>query len=243
MDLTDRRLGLTPFDSFLLAGRVLLIFLFLGFIIQGTWNIARIFVSVVGLIACIMVAVGFKAKWSAAFLVLVLSVFNVFANNWWSVPSAHPQRDFLKYDFFQTLSIVGGLILLVNMGPGRSNSNPWIPLKLTSLLRWTFRGREKEDILVGHLWMVGRRYFLSLQPFVSTLALPKYSHHIYLSVAHTLPTSERVYKCVYCVLFLVATTEFLSRPLKNFKGNFYTVEVCTVEQILETSRRHTLTFT
>ncbi|KAG6812207.1 hypothetical protein H0H92_003943 [Tricholoma furcatifolium] len=109
---TDRK------KYFLLAGRVLLIFLFLGFILQGEWSIARVLVSVVGLAACVMVAVGFKAKWSAAFLVLVLSIFNVFANNWWSVHSAHPQRDFLKYDFFQTLSIVGGLILLVNMGPG-----------------------------------------------------------------------------------------------------------------------------
>jgi len=103
---------------FLLAGRVLLIFLFLGFIIQGEWSFMRVFVSIVGFVACVMVAIGFKAKWSAAFLVLVLSVFNVFANNWWAVHSAHPQRDFLKYDFFQTLSIVGGLILLVNMGPG-----------------------------------------------------------------------------------------------------------------------------
>ncbi|KAK7046648.1 surfeit locus protein 4 [Favolaschia claudopus] len=109
---TDRR------KYFLLAGRVLLIFLFLGFILQGTWSIARVFVSVFGLAACVMVAVGFKAKWSASFLGVVLSVFNVFANNWWSVHSKHPQRDFLKYDFFQTLSIVGGLILLVNMGPG-----------------------------------------------------------------------------------------------------------------------------
>ncbi|TFK97978.1 SURF4 family-domain-containing protein [Pterulicium gracile] len=103
---------------FLLAGRVLLIFLFLGFIIQGTWSIARVFVSVIGFVACVMVAIGFKARWSAVFLVLVLSVFNVFANNWWSVHANHPTRDFLKYDFFQTLSIVGGLILLVNMGPG-----------------------------------------------------------------------------------------------------------------------------
>jgi len=103
---------------FLLAGRVLLIFLFLGFIFQGTWSIGRAFLSLVGLVACVMVAVGFKAKWSASFLVIILSIFNVAVNNWWSVHSAHPARDFLKYDFFQTLSIVGGLILLVNMGPG-----------------------------------------------------------------------------------------------------------------------------
>ncbi|CAK5272885.1 unnamed protein product, partial [Mycena citricolor] len=106
-------------SAFLLAGRVLLIFLFLGFIIQGTWSIARVFVSLFGLAACIMVAVGFKAKWSAAFLVVVLSIFNVFANNWWSVHSKHPSGTSSSiYDFFQTLSIVGGLILLVNMGPG-----------------------------------------------------------------------------------------------------------------------------
>jgi len=109
---TDRK------KYFLLAGRVLLIFLFLGFVVQGTWSIGRVFVSLIGFSACVMVAVGFKARLSASFLVLVLSVFNVFVNNWWTVHSGHPRRDFLKYDFFQTLSIVGGLILLVNMGPG-----------------------------------------------------------------------------------------------------------------------------
>lgn len=103
---------------FQLTGRVLLIFLFIGFILRGSWTIARVFVSLIGLAACLMVVLGFKAKWSAALLVIILSIFNVFVNNWWSVHSAHPQRDFLKYDFFQTLSIVGGLLLLVNMGPG-----------------------------------------------------------------------------------------------------------------------------
>jgi ER-derived vesicles protein len=86
----------SPAFSFLLAGRVLLIFLFLGFIFQGEWNIGRAFLSLFGLIACIMVAVGFKAKWSASFLVITLSIFNVAVNNWWSVHSAHPTRDFLK---------------------------------------------------------------------------------------------------------------------------------------------------
>ncbi|KAG9299884.1 hypothetical protein G9A89_005413 [Geosiphon pyriformis] len=109
---TDRK------TYFQLAGRVLLIFLFLGFIFNGEWTLTRLGVSVIGFIACIMVVVGFKAKWSATFLVLFLSIFNVFINNWWSVHHTHPQRDFLKYDFFQTLSIMGGLLLLVNMGPG-----------------------------------------------------------------------------------------------------------------------------
>ncbi|EPQ30957.1 uncharacterized protein PFL1_01146 [Pseudozyma flocculosa PF-1] len=112
MSETDRKI------YFQLAGRVLLIFLFIGFIIQGTWSVARVLVSILGLGACVMVAVGFKARWSASFLVLLLSVFNLFVNNFWTVHSLHPSRDFLRYDFFQTLSIVGGLLLLVNMGPG-----------------------------------------------------------------------------------------------------------------------------
>jgi hypothetical protein len=73
---------LTP-SSFQLAGRILLIFLFVGFIFQGSWSIARVLVSVVGLGACIMVAVGFKAKYSASFLVALLSIFNVLINNWY----------------------------------------------------------------------------------------------------------------------------------------------------------------
>lgn len=129
------------------AGRVLLIFLFAGFIFAGDWSFWRVAVSFFGFIACVMVVVGFKAKFSAIMLVVILSVFNLFVNNWWTVSycasssnpvlscllktclliivcflqlhAKHPHKDFAKYDFFQILSIVGGLLLLVNMGPGQ----------------------------------------------------------------------------------------------------------------------------
>jgi len=102
-----------------LAGRVLLIFLFVGFVFAGEWSIWRVCVSMFGFVACIMVVVGFKAKFSAVLLVLILSVFNLFVNNFWTLHPHHPHKDFAKYDFFQILSIVGGLLLLVNMGPGQ----------------------------------------------------------------------------------------------------------------------------
>jgi ER-derived vesicles protein len=83
---------------FQLAGRVLLIFLFLGLILRGgTWTMGRIVITIFGLLACTMVAVGFKAKYSAVVLVAMLSVFNVLINNFWSVGTSHPHRDFLKY--------------------------------------------------------------------------------------------------------------------------------------------------
>ncbi|GAA5874237.1 hypothetical protein JCM1840_000611 [Sporobolomyces johnsonii] len=103
---------------FQLFGRVLLVLLFLGFVFNGQTGVAKGAVSVSGLVACLFVAVGYKAKQSALFLVVVLGAFNFTVNAWWRVHKSHPQRDFLKYDFFQTLSIVGGLLLLVNLGAG-----------------------------------------------------------------------------------------------------------------------------
>lgn len=68
-----------------LAGRVLLIFLFIGFVFAGQWSVWRVIVSIFGFIACVMVVVGFKAKMSAVILVILLSVFNVLVNNFWTV--------------------------------------------------------------------------------------------------------------------------------------------------------------
>ncbi|KIW52827.1 hypothetical protein PV05_08444 [Exophiala xenobiotica] len=102
-----------------LGGRVLLIFLFIGFVFAGEWSFWRVLVSMVGFVACVMVVVGFKAKLSAIILVVLLSIFNVLVNNFWTLHHNHPHKDFAKYDFFQILSIMGGLLLLVNMGPGQ----------------------------------------------------------------------------------------------------------------------------
>lgn len=113
LDEKDRKM------YFQLAGRVLLIFLFVGFVFAGEWSLGRVIVILIGAVACVMVVVGFKAKWSAVMLVVILSVFNLLVNNFWTLHPHHPHKDFAKYDFFQILSIVGGLLLLVNMGPGQ----------------------------------------------------------------------------------------------------------------------------
>jgi uncharacterized membrane protein YphA (DoxX/SURF4 family) len=70
---------------FQLAGRVLLIFLFIGFVFSGSWSVWRVIVALIGAVACLMVVVGFKAKFSATMLVVILSIFNVLVNNFWTV--------------------------------------------------------------------------------------------------------------------------------------------------------------
>ncbi|KAJ3415480.1 hypothetical protein HDV05_004922 [Chytridiales sp. JEL 0842] len=101
-----------------LFGRILLVFLFMSFIFAGELSMIRLVVALISFVGCIMVVIGFKAKWSAWMLITFLSISNVVLNNWWTLHHNHPKRDFQKYDFFQTLSIMGGFLLLVNLGPG-----------------------------------------------------------------------------------------------------------------------------
>lgn len=124
--LTDSESEKSTYIS--LIGRILLIFLFgslmynsnsKDLISSGLFSvILRGLYFVMGSVACLMVAVGFKARYSAMLLVAILCVVNMFINQWWKHGHGSPERDFLRYDFFQTLSIIGGFMLLLNSGPG-----------------------------------------------------------------------------------------------------------------------------
>lgn len=101
---------------FLLTGRIMLIVLFLAFIFNIHYSIFSILIILIGLISCFAIAIGYKTKFFASIMTLLLLIFNIYSNHYWSYNDS--RRDYLKYEFFQILSIVGGLLLIVNTGAG-----------------------------------------------------------------------------------------------------------------------------
>lgn len=103
---------------YLLAGRLLLVFLFLGFVFSASFSFSRLAIILVGFVACGSIIVGYKTKFAAFILTILLFSHNIIVNQFWKYNSHDSTRDFLKYEFFQTLSIVGGLLIIVNAGAG-----------------------------------------------------------------------------------------------------------------------------
>lgn len=100
-----------------LVGRILVVFMFLT-LMNFEFSIIRFIAAIgsFGLILCVFL--GYKTKLAALVLVILLSIVNVYYNSFWMVPYNRVMRDFMKYDFFQTLSVIGGLLYVVALGPG-----------------------------------------------------------------------------------------------------------------------------
>lgn len=107
----------SPKQYMQLGGRVLLVLMFMT-LLHFDASFFSILQNIVGTALIILVAIGFKTKLAALTLVVWLFAINVYFNAFWNIPAYKPMHDFLKYDFFQTMSVIGGLLLVVALGPG-----------------------------------------------------------------------------------------------------------------------------
>lgn len=96
----------------LLAGRILMVLLFITFTFTKSW-----LTVILTLAGTVCIAIGYKTKFASISLGLILAFYNIAVNNYWFHGSS--KRDFLKYEFYQNLSIIGGLLLVGNTGAGQ----------------------------------------------------------------------------------------------------------------------------
>ena len=72
----------------------------------------------VGCVLILLISLGFKTKLVSVIMVIWLSVLNVAMHNFWAEKTKSINYDFKKYDFFQTCTVIGGLLQLIIHGPG-----------------------------------------------------------------------------------------------------------------------------
>ncbi|THD25801.1 Cargo transport protein erv29 [Fasciola hepatica] len=106
-----------PRQYLLLGGRILIILMFVTLIHLGG-SVLYLLQSAAHLVLIVLVAIGYKTKLCATVLFIWLTIMNFVYNRFWSVYNDSLLWDFIKYDFFQTWSVIGGLGLVVAYGPG-----------------------------------------------------------------------------------------------------------------------------
>jgi len=126
MSMSVHELDDASSDRLQLAGRLLLTFLFLFQAVHSEHgglhtvlsapSAFNVLVSSTLILLSLMTCVGFHTEWSSIGLTAVLGLSNFAFYPFWSAP-AH-LADFYRYYFFQTLSVMGGLLLLTLHGPG-----------------------------------------------------------------------------------------------------------------------------
>ena len=99
------------------AGRILLLFMF-ETLLRFEVSTKEIIQNLVGSLLMVLVTVGYKTKLSALVLFTWLNIFNFYFNAWWTISDDNSMRSGLKYNFFQTLSVIGGLLMVVSLGAG-----------------------------------------------------------------------------------------------------------------------------
>jgi hypothetical protein len=103
-------------DYLRLSGRVLVSLMFMTLIKFDTTQ--RIVLECMAACLLLLVAIGWKTKLSAVMLWFFLFTENLYLNDFFMHDESENMYDFKKFNFFQALTVIGGLMMLVVLGPG-----------------------------------------------------------------------------------------------------------------------------
>lgn len=109
-------LGIDNRKSYMqLSGRCLVALLFLTTIRMES---SHVLYDVIATVMMTLIAIGYRARSGATALALLSFVNNFQAHAFWANSQDLMEWEHLKYEFFQNLSVIGGLLLIVSRGPG-----------------------------------------------------------------------------------------------------------------------------
>jgi putative oxidoreductase len=74
-------------------------------------------VAAINLFGGILILVGYQTRWAAIVLIAFVALTLVFAHNFWTMDG--PARAANQAHFYKNLAIIGGLLFLIAVGPGR----------------------------------------------------------------------------------------------------------------------------
>eukprot|EP00041_Stephanoeca_diplocostata_P025926 m.690915 g.690915 ORF g.690915 m.690915 type:complete len:331 (+) comp22852_c0_seq33:145-1137(+) len=103
-------------DVLRLSGRLLVVLMFVTLTKFDT--AARIITEIIGMILLALLVIGYKTRLSAVSLFVLLMIENLTLNDFFMHDSEDHLHDYKKFNFFQALTVTGGLMMLVALGPG-----------------------------------------------------------------------------------------------------------------------------
>ncbi|XP_019619376.1 PREDICTED: surfeit locus protein 4 homolog [Branchiostoma belcheri] len=103
-----------------LAGRCLVGFMFVSLAQLGP-GYPILIITMVGYLLLLCVMVGYRTRQCAIILAIQFFLVTLVTKTWWLKPWDSTSRDFVKYEFFQAMSAVGGLLQEAVVGPGRAS--------------------------------------------------------------------------------------------------------------------------
>lgn len=100
-----------------LSGRILLVLMFVS-LLRFSSGIMEILRNLIGCALILLITIGYKTRLFSVIMVFWLLILNMIYNDFWVHRTSSIMYDFKKYDFFQAMTVVGGLLVLVIIGPG-----------------------------------------------------------------------------------------------------------------------------